>query len=149
MTEKAYFPSMGLYNDGNLPGQTEKIAMNKKVIGREKEPEAGVGMKPADNDLLRIKHIHQLLNGLPGIGGEGEGRGPLYHMIARDSGVDMHPAIRARADEESATFNGDPFGMQHHPVNGALLISERDPDVPASCQTSVGAHVHGLALVRD
>ena len=103
-TETAFFVTVRVVNPSDLQSGGEKILVNKCVVIGEKNAEAGMGVIPADDALVRKVFVFDLVDMLPSILGEGDVGSRLRRIQAGNPRGDVHPIAVFFADEHAADF---------------------------------------------
>ena len=86
--EDAFFAAAGIVNQRGLPGQPEKALVEEDIHLRQENPVAGMGVIPTDDSQIGVLLVHEELNVLPGVGGEGDLTGAAGGRLAFDHVLD-------------------------------------------------------------
>ena len=70
--ENSRLAALGIVDQSALPRQAEEALVEEYVHFRKENSMAGMGVVPADDAEIGVLPVHQKLNVLPGIGGEGD-----------------------------------------------------------------------------
>src|SRR5262249_35258646 len=82
----------------------KKVLLDKKVMLGKKHAEARMGVVPANNLLLGIVFILNLVNVLPGVLSESDMGSALGGVVTLDAGLNHHPLVLGAADQHPANF---------------------------------------------
>ena len=81
--EAAFFMAFRLNNNGHLVRLIKKVILDKAIHLREEHTEAGMGVIPADDLLVFVLSVHDVVDMVPGLMGKGHLGPVVLGMFAR------------------------------------------------------------------
>src|SRR5581483_6184218 len=115
----SFLVSVRIVNPRHLLRIGEKILLDKQIMLREEHTKTRMRVVPANNFLVGILFVLDLVNVLPGILGKGDMSATLRGVVALDASFNRHPLMLRAADEHAADF-----GL--HRATGMLADLARD-----------------------
>src|SRR5579884_403966 len=103
--EAAFFIGMRIKDPRNLLRVGKEILLDKKIMLRKENAEAGMRVIPADNLMVRIFLVLDLIYMFPGVLGKRNVRAALRGIHAGDASLHSHALIFNIANEDATNLS--------------------------------------------
>ncbi len=107
--EEAVFAAGWIMYHRHLPGEVKEIRVDEEIHVREEDAESGMRVVPADDALVGVIAVHDAVDVVPGVGGEGDLGGGVAREFAADAVFDDEEVAGVVADdvadEDAADFD--------------------------------------------